>query len=51
MGIRAALVLDPLDEALAVPGVRERIMQLGGDWREQPIPAPSREELVELANG
>ncbi|MDE3087070.1 MAG: FAD-dependent oxidoreductase [Acidobacteriota bacterium] len=49
--IRAAFVLDPLDEVLADPAVAARVMALGGDWRERPVPAPSRHELVALANG
>jgi flavin-dependent dehydrogenase len=48
--LRAVLVIDPLEDALAAPGVRERILELGGDWRDQPLPAPSRHELVTLAN-
>jgi hypothetical protein len=49
--LRAAFVLDPLDEALAAPGMRERVMEVGADWRETPVPAPPREELVAIANG
>ena len=51
MFIRAAFVLDPLDTALAVPGVTERVRELGAGWREVPVPAPPREELVAIANG
>jgi 2-polyprenyl-6-methoxyphenol hydroxylase-like FAD-dependent oxidoreductase len=49
--LRAAFVLDPLDEALAAPGMRERVMEVGAYWRETPVPAPPREELVAIANG
>ena len=48
---RAAFVLDPLDEAMAAPGISERVMKLGADWREESVPAPPREELVAIANG
>jgi 2-polyprenyl-6-methoxyphenol hydroxylase-like FAD-dependent oxidoreductase len=48
--VRAALVLDPLEEALAAPGVAERVLDLGADWREVPVPAPPRQELVAIAN-
>ena len=48
---RAAFVLDPLDEALAAPGMSERAMELGADWRDEPVPAPPRGELVAIANG
>lgn len=51
MAIRAALVLDPLDQAMAAPGMTERIMELGADWREVPVNAPPREDLVTIANG
>ena len=48
--IRAALILDPLDRALARPGVTERVIELGHAWREEPVMAPPREELVAIAN-
>jgi hypothetical protein len=48
---RAAMVLDqPLDRALSSPDLQEKIAALGGDWRQNPVPAPAREELVALAN-
>jgi 2-polyprenyl-6-methoxyphenol hydroxylase-like FAD-dependent oxidoreductase len=49
--MRSAFVLDPLETALAAPGVSERVMELGADWREVPVPAPPRDELVAIANG
>jgi hypothetical protein len=49
--LRSAFVLDPLDEALAVPGMSERVMELGAGWRDESVPAPPREELVAIANG
>jgi 2-polyprenyl-6-methoxyphenol hydroxylase-like FAD-dependent oxidoreductase len=48
--IRAVMVLDPLERALSRPGLREKIASLGRDWRQEPVPAPAREELVALAN-
>jgi 2-polyprenyl-6-methoxyphenol hydroxylase-like FAD-dependent oxidoreductase len=50
VSIRAAMVLDPLEPALSRPGLREKIASLGGDWSQEPVPAPAREELVALAN-
>jgi 2-polyprenyl-6-methoxyphenol hydroxylase-like FAD-dependent oxidoreductase len=47
---RAALVVDPLAQALAAPGVAERVLELGADWRQVPVPAPPRAELVAIAN-
>jgi hypothetical protein len=29
----------------------ERVMELGADWRDEPVAAPPREELVAIANG
>jgi hypothetical protein len=49
VALRAAFVLEPLDQALAAPGMVEKIRELGGGWREKPIPAPGRDELVALA--
>jgi 2-polyprenyl-6-methoxyphenol hydroxylase-like FAD-dependent oxidoreductase len=49
--VRSALVVEPIDAALADPAVVERINELGSNWRDEPIPAPSREELVALASG
>jgi 2-polyprenyl-6-methoxyphenol hydroxylase-like FAD-dependent oxidoreductase len=49
--LRAAFVLDPLHEALAAPGMTERVMDLGAGWRDEPVPAPPREELVAIAKG
>jgi 2-polyprenyl-6-methoxyphenol hydroxylase-like FAD-dependent oxidoreductase len=51
MFLRAAFVLEPLHEALAAPGMSERVMEVGADWREVPVAAPPREELVAIANG
>lgn len=32
------------------PGLREKILSLGGGWREEPALGPDRQSLVELAN-
>jgi 2-polyprenyl-6-methoxyphenol hydroxylase-like FAD-dependent oxidoreductase len=49
--LRASFVFEPLEETLAAPGVAERVLELGADWRQVPVPAPPREELVAIANG
>ena len=49
--VRANLVMARLDEALADRPLVERAVELGGDWRDEPVMAPGREELVALANG
>jgi 2-polyprenyl-6-methoxyphenol hydroxylase-like FAD-dependent oxidoreductase len=48
--IRAIGVLEPLDQALATPGVVERIADLAADSQAEPVPAPGRDELVAIAN-
>ncbi len=48
-GIRAALVLEPLDATLDDPATAARILELGASWRETPPPGPARDELVRLA--
>jgi flavin-dependent dehydrogenase len=48
--IRSAMVLDPLERPLSRGGLWEKAASLGGDWRQEPVPAPAREELVALAN-
>ena len=50
LGVRARLVIEPLDDALADRAVAERILELGSGWRDDPVPAPDREALVALAN-
>ena len=50
VSIRAAMVVDPLERSLSSPGLREKIASLGGEWWQEPVPAPAREELVALAN-
>jgi hypothetical protein len=48
--MRASFVFAPLEETLAAPGVAERVLELGAGWRQVPVPAPPREELVAIAN-
>jgi hypothetical protein len=49
LNTRAAMVVEPLDTALT-PETEETILRLGGGWRDEPVPAPPRDELVALAN-
>jgi flavin-dependent dehydrogenase len=49
--LRAATLVDPLERALASDGLVDRVMALGGDWRNRPLPAPDRDHLIVLANG
>jgi flavin-dependent dehydrogenase len=36
------------EEVLSQPGVFERVVELGGGWRDEHLPGPSREELLAL---
>ncbi len=36
------------EEVLGRPGVIERAVELGSGWRDEPLPGPSREELIAL---
>ena len=40
--------LTPLSETLAQPGMSERVLELAGEHERQPLPAPSREDLLAL---
>jgi 2-polyprenyl-6-methoxyphenol hydroxylase-like FAD-dependent oxidoreductase len=46
--LRIASVLDLPDVVLAEPGLFERIVEVGGGWRDAELPAPSREELLKI---
>jgi 2-polyprenyl-6-methoxyphenol hydroxylase-like FAD-dependent oxidoreductase len=49
--VRAAGLIEPLEDGLAAHHLTDRAMSLGGDWRDRPIPAPDRRALVALAAG
>jgi hypothetical protein len=44
--LEIASVLTLPDEVFARPGVFEKVIELGGGWRDEQLPGPSREELV-----
>lgn len=48
--VRARTVLQPLEQATAAPGLRERAYELASSMSGGPLPWPSCEELVALAN-
>jgi 2-polyprenyl-6-methoxyphenol hydroxylase-like FAD-dependent oxidoreductase len=39
------------DEVLAEPGVFEKVVELGGNWRDEPSFAPTRDELLAIVGG
>jgi hypothetical protein len=43
-----AAVMAAPSEVLARPGVADRARELGGDWRNEPLPGLSREELLAI---
>jgi hypothetical protein len=43
------LVLRTPEEVFARPGLRDKTLQLGGGWREQPPLGPDRDQLLTLA--
>jgi 2-polyprenyl-6-methoxyphenol hydroxylase-like FAD-dependent oxidoreductase len=48
--VRAALMIESFDDALTSSGLVERVVELGAGWRDEPLPAPARHDLVALAN-
>jgi hypothetical protein len=44
------MVVDPIERTLAPDGMVDRVMALGADWRDRPLPAPDRDHLIALAN-
>jgi len=51
LSIRSQLVLDLQGPALQDPNVADRILELGGKWRDDPTLGPSRDELTRIVNG
>ncbi len=49
--LRVLAVLAVPDEVFAEPGVTERAMELGKNWRDEPVFAPTREELLAIVAG
>ena len=49
--LRIAGVLACPDEVLAEPGVFEKVVELGAGWRDEPVFAPTREELLAVVAG
>jgi 2-polyprenyl-6-methoxyphenol hydroxylase-like FAD-dependent oxidoreductase len=49
--VRAALLIESLEDGLTTDHMADRAISLGADWRDRPIPAPDRSALVAMANG
>ncbi len=48
--VRGALVLERPRDALSRLDLYDRVSELGGGWRDEPVAAPDRDELVRLAS-
>lgn len=46
-----AMLLSRANDVTARPGLLDKITALGGGWRDEPIPAPSRAELLSIVAG
>ncbi len=50
--VSIAMVLSREADVLARPGLLDKVTALGAGWRDEPVPAPSRDELLStVANG
>jgi hypothetical protein len=49
--LKVAAVLACPDEVLAPPGVFEKVVELGANWRDEPTFAPTRAELLATVAG
>ncbi len=49
--VSSVMALDREADVLARPGMLEKVAALGGGWRDEPIPAPSRDGLLDAVAG
>ena len=49
--LKIAAVLACPDEVLAEPGVFDKVVELGANWRDEPVFGPTREELLAIVTG
>jgi len=49
--ISVAMVLSRASDVTARPGLLDKVTALGAGWRDEPIPAPSRAELLSIVAG
>ena len=49
--ISAAMVLSREKDVMARPGLLDKVTALGAGWRDEPVPAPSRDELLSIVAG
>jgi len=46
--LKIVSVLELPEQVLGEPGVVDRVVELGSGWRDEPLPGPTREELLAL---
>jgi flavin-dependent dehydrogenase len=46
-----AMALSRAADVMARPGLRDKVSTLGAGWRDEPLPAPSRAELLSIVAG
>ena len=46
-----AMVLSRAADVAARPGLLDKVIALGAGWRDEPVPAPSRAELLSIVAG
>jgi flavin-dependent dehydrogenase len=49
--VSVAMVLSRPADVAARPGLLDKVIALGGGWRDEPIPAPDRAELMSIVAG
>jgi len=49
--VSVAMVLSRAADVTSRPGLLDKIIALGAGWRDEPIPAPSRAELLSIVGG
>jgi 2-polyprenyl-6-methoxyphenol hydroxylase-like FAD-dependent oxidoreductase len=49
--VSVAMVLSRAVDVTARPGFLDKVIALGAGWRDEPLPAPSRGELLSIADG
>ena len=49
--VSVAMVLSRAADVAARPGLLDKVIALGAGWRDEPVPAPSRAELLSIVGG
>jgi 2-polyprenyl-6-methoxyphenol hydroxylase-like FAD-dependent oxidoreductase len=49
--LSVTMLLSRAADVMARPGMLDKVMALGAGWREEPLPAPSRDKLLSIVAG